>query len=393
MDLQNFLSGPLGLGLLFLIGFVLLWMAMRLRTRTDAVSDRLSTPARVFLVLLRLVIGWHFLIEGLEKLHTPDWSSEGYLREASGPLAGRFREMAGDRVIAQLTLPVDRKSLPPALEEEWQRYLVAFTTQHQLGDAQAKAAQAASDKAKAATLVWMVQPRPVAKLTKYEPEIIVDWNVPDRLVAYEEFQKKLAEVEATMSERGEKSWQDWKDAKANVAKWRGELKKDLDSQTAAFKKALSDTLSADQKSRTPTVVVPPRPFSWDRQLDVADAAVKYGLIGIGLCLIAGCFTRLAAVLGAGLLFMFYLAMPALPYLPEGPKSEGHYLYVNKNIIEMVALLALASLNTGRWAGLDGLLQFLNPLNWPSRRPAVGETSATIVRPATGETNAYTSKSS
>jgi len=71
-----------------------------------------------------------------------------------------------------------------------------------------------------------------------------------------------------------------------------------------------------------------------------------------------------------LLLSFYLAMPALPYLPESPKSEGHYLYVNKNIIEMIALLALASLQTGRWAGLDGILQFFNPFNWPRKKKAV-----------------------
>ena len=59
----------------------------------------------------------------------------------------------------------------------------------------------------------------------------------------------------------------------------------------------------------------------------------------------------------------------MPYLPESPKAEGHYLYINKNIIEMFALLALAFLPTGRWAGLDGLLQFLNPFKWPAKKPA------------------------
>jgi hypothetical protein len=58
--------------------------------------------------------------------------------------------------------------------------------------------------------------------------------------------------------------------------------------------------------------------------------------------------------------MFYLSMPPWPGLPAAPMAEGHYLFVNKNLIEMLALLCLATTRSGCWAGLDGLLQFLNP---------------------------------
>lgn len=376
-SLSNFAPSTLLLVGLLVVGIAMLWAAMRRRTQTDAPSDRLSTPARVFLVLLRLVIGWHLLIEGLEKLHSPSWSSEGYLREAVGPLAPRFRALAGDGVIDQLSLGdplAEQKSLPPALVKEWDRYLSAFTSYYRLDETQSKKAAEEYAKAKSATLVWMVTPRPIVKLSPTPPELYVEWNVPERLKEYDRFQKELADIERDMPRRGEKSWKEWRDAKSNVAKWRGELKKDLDSQTAAFKKALESTLSADQKLK-PALAMPPRPFDWSRQLDIADAIVKYGLVVFGICLIAGCFTRTAALGGAVLLFMFYLAMPSLPYLPESPKSEGHYVYINKNIIEMIALLALASLQTGRWAGLDGLLQFLNPFNWPKKKKKAAEGSA------------------
>src|SRR5438128_1212146 len=95
-----------------------------------------------FLVLLRLAIGWHFLFEGQEKMtsvapapapaelpaDTPphplyggpvqhpvhpspaqkpakpkkSWSSEAYLREAKGPLAGVFHWLAGDPLLDRL---------------------------------------------------------------------------------------------------------------------------------------------------------------------------------------------------------------------------------------------------------------------------------------------------
>lgn len=56
------------------------------------------------LIVLRTLIGWHFLYEGYFKLvlpawtgggaPLPTWSSEGYLRAASGPLAPAFRTLA-----------------------------------------------------------------------------------------------------------------------------------------------------------------------------------------------------------------------------------------------------------------------------------------------------------
>src|SRR6185436_5997128 len=153
---------------LVLAGVVLLFLAMFLRRQSDGPNDRISTPARLFLVLLRMTIGWHFLVEGLEKLHDPNWSSEAYLREAVGPLAPKFRELAGDKVIDQLTLQ-DVKSLPPALEAEWQRYFDAFTTHYALSEAQKAAAQARFDKAKAETLAWMLQKRPVKKISSQPP--------------------------------------------------------------------------------------------------------------------------------------------------------------------------------------------------------------------------------
>jgi thiosulfate dehydrogenase [quinone] large subunit len=55
------------------------------------------------LVLLRLVIGWHFVYEGYYKLLVPawsrggaplaEWSASGYLKSATGPFAGIFHSL------------------------------------------------------------------------------------------------------------------------------------------------------------------------------------------------------------------------------------------------------------------------------------------------------------
>jgi len=81
----------------------------------------------------------------------------------------------------------------------------------------------------------------------------------------------------------------------------------------------------------------------------------WALIGLGALLILGLFSRLSALGAAVLLLSFYLAMPPFPGVPPAPGPE-HSLFVNKNLIEVLACLALASLPTGRWFGVDGLVR-------------------------------------
>lgn len=46
------------------------------------------------LVALRMLIGWHFLYEGLAKLTSPHWSATGYIAAAQGPLGEFFNDLA-----------------------------------------------------------------------------------------------------------------------------------------------------------------------------------------------------------------------------------------------------------------------------------------------------------
>ena len=98
-------------------------------------------------------------------------------------------------------------------------------------------------------------------------------------------------------------------------------------------------------------------------LEWTDWTTRWGVFLVGVCLLLGLFSRSACVVGAGFLLMFYLSMPPLPGLPDNPKAEGTYLFINKNLIEMLALLTLATTASGRWVGLDGLLYCLNPFRW------------------------------
>jgi uncharacterized membrane protein YphA (DoxX/SURF4 family) len=140
-------------------------------------------------------------------------------------------------------------------------------------------------------------------------------------------------------------------ARSEAAAIKSELEAELDNRTTLMKKALRDVLTYEQKrmADVPEPVVESK--GW-QQLATMDATVKWGLLVIGGCLLLGLFTRSACVLGAALLALFYVSLPPLPGVPEGPMTEGHYLLVNKNLIELLALLALATTRPGDRYGLD-----------------------------------------
>jgi uncharacterized membrane protein YphA (DoxX/SURF4 family) len=93
-----------------------------------------------------------------------------------------------------------------------------------------------------------------------------------------------------------------------------------------------------------------------------DRAIQWSLITIGLCLMLGLFTPVAGFAAAGQLAIFYFASPPWPGLPAASLG-GHYLYVDRNLTEMIAALAVATAGTGKWAGLDAYVR------WPGRRAA------------------------
>lgn len=90
-------------------------------------------------------------------------------------------------------------------------------------------------------------------------------------------------------------------------------------------------------------------------LKLVDYANMYGLVAIGLGLIVGCFTRVASLSGALLLLLYYVANPPLIGFKYTAPSEGAYLIINKNMIELFALLALTYFPTGNIIGFDRLL--------------------------------------
>jgi hypothetical protein len=169
-------------------------------------------------------------------------------------------------------------------------------------------------------------------------------------------------------------------------------RKELDADR---KKLIADLVARGNELRTKVIAlatpeeaakagpyVPP-----SSSLDTINSLTMYGLVAMGFCLLAGLFGPLPPLAAAVFLGQIYFSMPPWPGLPPSPIAEGHYLFVNKNLIEMLACLVLVFIPTSSWVGLDPLF-----FGWIFRRrvrddrpPAAhAPSSAARTGPATGK---------
>lgn len=374
----------------------------------------MNNCTRLLLVVLRVAIGWHFLFEGLEKLDShwngpregkPRWTSEFYLRGSTGPLRTYFRgqvedldKYALDRLTVETPAAGAEPKLPPALEKDWQEHWERFVAHYELGKEKALQpefvrllgvapqgafpaglpwhalrqtardaapeklqlvlAQDDLDNAKRNAVGWLQSGKREALRAFSQVAEKVTETTPDRIKSYRAKLQEIREIEDHgMPAFGKDVW------KTNLDKLhretdtlRIELLQDLNKPMKNALKLAEDwrlTKSQRDKGGLPE----PQEKRW---LDWINTITMWGLTAVGVCLLLGLFTRTACLGGAALLLLFYLAMPPFPWLPLNPRAEGHYLFINKNLIELLALLALATTRSGRWLGLDGLIQFLSP---------------------------------
>lgn len=103
-------------------------------------------------------------------------------------------------------------------------------------------------------------------------------------------------------------------------------------------------------------------FKWiasqPQLLDNANMITMYGLTIVGVLLMLGLFTRLAAVGGIGFVLLFYLCNPPFVGYFYSIPTEGSYLIVNKNLVELCALAVILLTRSGLFAGLDRIVHGL-----------------------------------
>jgi thiosulfate dehydrogenase (quinone) large subunit len=81
-------------------------------------------------------------------------------------------------------------------------------------------------------------------------------------------------------------------------------------------------------------------------IPVVNFVNEWGLTLLGVSLILGVFVRLSGVLGAVLMFIYYLPILQFPY------PNAHAYIVDEHIIYATALLFLAAIKAGRVWGLE-----------------------------------------
>ena len=298
-------------------------------------------------MLLRIAIGWHLAYEGLCKID-PYWqalmrqpaekeskgyaepfSAEGYLRASTGPLRNYFRNMIPD-------LHGLRKLELETLREDWNGVVNTAVVDLGLRPEQVKVIN--ERLADLLQRAGQVLERQKAKIDLYKADVEA-WRADDASDRYGgrmDLQTRWSKLEST--------------------------RRELTAPIVDLQRELEASLVMVQDAHQATVdITPPRTmkdFFRMTQIEQANFLTKWGLAICGGLMVVGLFSQLACLGGAGLLAMFYFSLPPWPGLPPVPGTEGSYLIVNKNLIEMIACLALASMPTGAWGGLDALVRGL-----------------------------------
>ncbi len=96
------------------------------------------------------------------------------------------------------------------------------------------------------------------------------------------------------------------------------------------------------------------PTAQKATVETLDRRTMWLITTVGALLLMGLFTPVACLLGSAFLLATYLTHPPFPWLPLPPGTEGTPVFVNKNLIEMLALMVIAVHPTGRWMGLDAI---------------------------------------
>jgi uncharacterized membrane protein YphA (DoxX/SURF4 family) len=339
----------------------------------------LGAFAVLSLVLLRLVIGWHFFQEGAQKVQYDRhdgklrmvFSAEDFLTRAKGPLAGWFHAQAPDDHGYRTLLAAPRENVPLDAAQLEER--TKWSTDY---------AKRRTDAEKAGGEV-PIEFLPHAPYAEWGTRIAEDWiKIRDEVKsvpglsdeqkqradkAYVDRTQQVADYLASETEpiaeyRHELSRLDrWRkapeagevpffDERVTVKEtettnqpraWLNQVR-DLEAQ---FVGDLREILNTEQQADDATSSAMESALTSDKakRLHWINMGATILTLGVGICLLVGFLTRIASVVGA--LFLLWVIVSQPPWLPDAAPTMFQ-------IIEFAALLALAGTGAGRWAGLD-----------------------------------------
>ncbi len=357
--------------------------------KSSADGPRCSRPSGlawkvvVALVLLRLCVGWHFLSEGAKKVsYDPGrkaWSihvpTAAVLGQAKGPLAGFFQSRLPGGHGWQTLLAVPEE-LTPASGEQLENWVGRYVKRRQ--------AELKKGESKP------VEIPDFAPYATWAEQILADWRgIQKRFTDLSDLSEEQRKEAAERFETRERYLADylaeesldiqayrhelWRLKKASAAGGADEIpfqQERIAEKTAEVARTprkwvagvqklqaglvddLRSILTGEQRdSGVGTRAESALRTSKEKNLQRVNLAVTCLTIGVGLCLLAGLLTRLAAIAGA--LFLVSIMVTQPPWVPGANTTFFYY-----QLVELAAFVLLAASAAGRWAGLDSILHCL-----------------------------------
>ena len=170
---------------------------------------RISGLGCFFLVAFRLVIGWHFAVEGVWKIRThqigktstnPSWTSEGFFREAYGPIGEWYRkrlEIGDEQALYRFKRGDAEKPIPA--ETEWIHYFSGFASHYSLNsDQTAAACQKVFDVQLTSLGDWLRgESAPIVKRQFVWGTADVPTTFPAQSAEFDAKQREIAQIQAS----------------------------------------------------------------------------------------------------------------------------------------------------------------------------------------------------
>lgn len=314
---------------------------------------RLSTALALALVALRFCTGLHFYSEGTKKLSynsgtgelTVNFSAEGFLKQAVGPLAGFFRGMVPSFYDWQQTLVQPREAGAAADDDQppyaaWEERIEAGFRQQQEAFGKLSGITDEQRTASAERLEFRVQQLKdyldgqAGDIAEYQHELwrLRQWEARPEAEGAPFQQERIAEKQAELG--------------AQPLAW----VKQAEGIERGFHDDLRALLTPEQEQaglaeKAVRSLSNPQAIA----LNWMNVFITCVITAIGVCLMFGLLTRLAALGGAGFLLMVMATQP--PWVEGAVTTMFFY-----QLVEVVALLVLCVAGAGQWAGLDALLR-------------------------------------
>lgn len=277
------------------------------------------------IVLLRVAIGWHFFMEGQSKVKEGNFSSKGFLSAAKGPLAPLYHQAIWDY---DGNIRLDEKAITDIFTQYQKKAADYFVfTEGQITEA-TELSESSLGELKDVFSQW---DEDIFKFNEGRQRIEEMNRDPMRLfVASLRSQKDKIETDRMNSV---------KPALAAIDKIMANY------QTKMNKIATDEQRKLPEKQGVKPDVAMDLPGATLLQTDMVDKIIPIFDMSIGILLIIGLLTRVAALAAAGFLFSVVLSQ-----FPGFEGTAPTYFQA----VEGLACLVLFSTDAGRYAGLDFL---------------------------------------